>query len=371
MFKRLIIAVVLLTLVGGGLVGFNLFRDRMIAEFFENMPVKPATVSTVEAAPVAWQPTIAAIGTANAFQGVDLSVEAGGIVREIGFAPNETVEAGRVLLRLDDTVQRADLAASETQLELETANLERARQLQRRGVTASVSVETSEAAARAAEAQVARATALLEQRRLVAPFDGTIGLPRVDLGQYIQPGTGVATLQDIDTMRVDFSLPEQQLGAIAIGQPVHVRADGIDRAFDGEIVGIDPRVDPASRMVAVRGAIEADGALTPGQFVRIQIDLPREVGVVALPQTAVTTSLYGDYVYAVRPSEADPARLEARQVFVELGRRSGGMVEIVGGLEPGETVVSAGQNRLSNGQPVVVDNSVNPAAMTRPLRASL
>jgi membrane fusion protein, multidrug efflux system len=171
-------------------------------------------------------------------------------------------------------------------------------------------------------------------------------------------------------MRVDFSLPEQQLGAIAIGQPVHVRSDGIDRTFDGEIVGIDPRVDPASRMVAVRGTIEAGGALTPGQFVRIQIDLPREDGIVVLPQTAVTASLYGDYVYAVRPSEADPDRLEARQVFVELGRRSGGMIEIVGGLEPGETVVSAGQNRLSNGQPVVIDNTVNPAA-ARPLRASL
>jgi membrane fusion protein, multidrug efflux system len=370
MAKRLIIAVVLLTLVGGGLVGFNIFRDRMIAEFFENMPSRPATVSTVEATPVEWQPTIAAIGTANASQGVDLSVEAGGIVREIAFAPNEDVSAGRVLLRLDDTVQRADLAAAETQLDLETANLERARQLQQRGVTANVSVETSEAAARAAQAQVARSNALLEQRQLIAPFDGTIGLPRVDLGQYIQPGTVVATLQDTHTMRVDFSLPEQQLGAIAIGQPVHVRADGIDRTFDGEIVGIDPRVDPASRMVAVRGTIEAGGALTPGQFVRIQIDLPREDGIVVLPQTAVTTSLYGDYVYAVRPSSSDPDRLEARQVFVELGRRSGGMIEIVGGLEPGETVVSAGQNRLSNGQPVVIDNTVNPAA-ARPLRASL
>ncbi len=371
MLKRLIIAVVLLTLVGGGLVGFNLFRDRMIAEFFENMPVKPATVSTVEAAPVPWQPTIAAIGTANASQGVNLSVEAGGIVREIGFAPNETVEAGEVLLRLDDTVQRAELAAAETELELETANLARARQLQERGVTTSVSLETSEAAARAAQAQVARANAVLEQRRLVAPFDGTIGLPRVELGQYIQPGTVVATLQDIETMRVDFSLPEQQLGAIAIGQPVHVRADGIDRDFDGAIVGIDPRVDPASRMVAVRGAIETGGGLTPGQFVRIRIDLAAEDGIIALPQTAVTTSLYGDYVYAVRPSQADPERLEARQVFVELGRRSGGMIEILSGIAPGEAVVSAGQNRLSNGQPVVIDNTVNPAAEARPLRASL
>lgn len=371
MLKRMIIAIVLLSLVGGGLVGFNIYRDRMIAQFFEDRPVNPATVSTVDAERVEWQPAIGAIGTAFAARGVDLSVEAAGIVREIGFTSNEVVDAGRVLLRLDDTVQRADLAATETQLDLETANLRRTRQLEGRGVTTNVTLEAVEAAARAAEAQVSRSTALLDQRQLVAPFGGTIGLPRVELGQYIQPGTVVATLQDLDTMRVDFSLPEQNLGIIEIGQPLHVRADGIDQTFDGEIVGIDPRVNPTSRMVAVRASIDAGGALTPGQFVRIQVDLPREDGVVALPQTAVTTSLYGDFVYAVRPSEDDPDQLVARQVFVELGRRSGGMIEVRSGIGPGETVVSAGQNRLSSGQPVVIDNSINPVATAQPPRVNL
>lgn len=369
MIKRLIVAVVLLALIGGGLVGFNLYRDRMIADFFANMPVEPSTVSTVEAEPVAWQPSLDAIGTANAAAGVALSVEAGGIVREILFASNDEVEAGDLLIRLDDTVQRADLTAAETQLALETANLRRSSELQSRGVATEATLEASEAAARAAEAQVERANAVLEQRRLVAPFAGTIGLPRVDLGQYLQPGTVVATLQDLDTMRVDFSLPEQQLGAIAIGQPLHVRADGIEGVFDGTITGIDPRVDPASRMVAVRGAIDAGGALTPGQFVRIAIDLPEEEGIVALPQTALVTSLYGDYVYVVRAAEDDAERLEARQVFVRPGRRSNGLVEIASGVEPGDVVVSAGQNRLSNGTPVVIDNTVNPAADA--LRAGL
>jgi membrane fusion protein, multidrug efflux system len=370
MFKRLLIAVLLLSLVAGGLVGFNLFRDRMIADFFANMPVNPTTVSTVEVEPVAWRPTLSAIGTVYAAQGVDLSVEAGGIVREILFSPNETVEAGQALVRLDDTVQRADVAAAETQLSLEAANLERARELSARGVATNVSLEASEAAANAAEAQLARANALLEQRRLVAPFAGTIGLPQVELGQYIQPGTIVATLQDLDAMRVDFALPEQQLGAVAIGQPVHVRADGDERTFDGAILGIDPRVDPSTRMVRVRGGTDAGGALTPGQFVRIAIDLPEEEGIVALPQTAVVTSLYGDYVYAVRPSEDDPEQLVARQVFVGLGRRSGGSVEILSGVSAGDTIVSAGQNRLSSGVPVVIDNSVPPPA-TPDLRAGL
>ncbi len=369
MIKRLIIAVILLVLVGGGLVGFNIFRDRMIADFFANMPVEPSTVSTVEAEPLLWQPNIATIGTAYAEDGVALSVEAAGIVREILFSSNEEVEEGQVLLRLDDTVQRAELLAAETQYELEATQLRRSSELQSRGVAASAALEQSQAAARAAEAEVERAQALLDQRRLVAPFGGTIGLPRVELGEYLQPGAIVATLQDLETMRVDFSLPEQRLGAVQIGQQLWIRADGIEGRFPGEITGIDPRVDPDSRLVSLRGSVEAEGALTPGQFVRIEIELPEEDGIIALPQTAVITSLYGDYVYAVRESEDDPEQLVARQVFVEPGRRSNGLIEIREGLAPGDVVISAGQNRLSNGVPVVIDNSVNPAADS--LRAGL
>jgi membrane fusion protein, multidrug efflux system len=390
MIKRLLIAIVLLAGVGGGLVWFNMFRDQMIAEFFANMPVQPLAVSTVVAEPVTWQPTIAAIGTANAAQGVDLTVEAAGIVRERLFSSNQQVSQGDVLLRLDDSVQTADLEAARTQLDQERAALERIRELQSRGVATSVSLEAAQAAFQAAEAQMARATALVEQRKVIAPFSGTIGLPRVELGQYLSPGTVVATLQDLDNMRVDFSLPEQQLPRLSVGQQVAVIGEGIAEAFTGEISGIEPRVDPATRLVSVRaGVTNADQRLTPGQFVRIEVALPAEDGVVSLPQTAVVTSLYGDYVYIVRPADAPPPapqegeagaaaaaeegdaadqaageaeaeRLQVRQVFVTVGRRSARDVEIVDGVEVGDQVVTAGQNRLSNGAPVFVDNSVTP-----------
>ena len=363
MVKRFIIAIVLLALVGGGLVGFNLFRDNMIAQIFANMPQQPATVSTVEAKPVTWTPSIEAIGTVNAAQGVDLTVETAGVVKEIAFAPNTQVAAGALLLRLDDVVQAADVEAARTQAELERGNLARAKDLAQRGVATNVSLDQTQAAAQAAEAQLARAVAVLEQRRLSAPFAGTVGLPRVDVGQYVAPGTIVATLQDISTMRVDFSLPEQELPNLSIGQKIEVRIEGLDEGFAGELTGIDPRVDPSTRLVALRGVIaNAGGKLTPGQFVRIRVELPAEEGVIALPQTALSTSLYGDYVYVVRPSEADAEKLEVRQVFVTPGRRSGGVVEIAEGVAAGDQVVTAGQNRLSNGQPAVVDNSVNPAA---------
>lgn len=363
MVKRFIIAILLLGLVGGGLVGFNLFRDNMIAQIFANMPQQPATVSTVEAQPATWTPAIEAIGTVNAAQGVDLTVETAGVVKEILFQPNTQVAAGALLLRLDDVVQSADVEAARTQAELERSNLVRAQDLTRRGVTTNVSLDQAQASAQAAEAQLARAIAVLEQRQLSAPFAGEIGLPRVDLGQYVSPGTLVATLQDLSTMRVDFSLPEQELPNLTVGQQIEVRIEGLDETFPGTLTGIDPRVDPATRLVALRGAItNAQGKLTPGQFVRIRVILPAEDGVIALPQTALSTSLYGDYVYVVRPTEADPEKLELRQVFVKPGRRSGGVVEIAEGVAPGDQIVSAGQNRLSSGQPAIIDNSVNPAA---------
>lgn len=362
MIKRLIIAAVLLALIAGGLVGFNLFRDNMIAQIFANLPVPPATVSTVEARPVAWQPKIEAIGTVNASQGVDLTVETAGVVKEILFSSNQQVTAGALLLRLDDQVQQADLEAARAQLALDQTNLVRARELKTRGVATNVSLDSSEAAASASEAQVARATALVEQRELSAPFSGTIGLPRVDLGQYVAPGTIVTTLQDLETMRVDFNLPEQQLPNLRIGQPLDVRIEGLDQAFRGQLVGIDPRVDASSRLVALRGTIaNAGGKLTPGQFVRIRVDLPAESGVIALPQTTLVTSLYGDYVYVVRSKEGQTDQLEVRQVFVTPGRRSGGLVELISGVAPGDIVVTAGQNRLSNGMPAMIDNSINPA----------
>ncbi|MEE4346448.1 MAG: efflux RND transporter periplasmic adaptor subunit, partial [Paracoccaceae bacterium] len=160
-------------------------------------------------------------------------------------------------------------------------------------------------------------------------------------------------------MRVDFSLPEQNLPDLFIGQTLHLSSDEAGQSFEGQISGIDPRVDPSSRLVAVRGTVDgAGGALTPGQFVRLRLDLPVEEGVIALPQTAVISSLYGDFVYVVRPREGSgeggAEALEVRQVFVTPGRRSEGQIEIRDGVAAGDRIVTTGQNRLSNGAPVTL-----------------
>lgn len=370
MIKRFLIAIVFLALIGGGLVYFNIFRDKLIAQIFANLPVTAMPVSVEDVTLSQWHPVIDAIGSVKAAQGVDLTVEVAGVVTDVNFASNDKVSAGQLLLQMDDVQQAADLDAAGAELELQKANLDRATRLQGRGVTADANFDATKAAARAAEAQVARATALLEQRRLVAPFAGTIGLPQVDPGDYVAPGTMVATLQDLDRLHVDFTLPEQRLPDISISQVLKVRADGIDREFAGTITGIDPSVDTATRMVAVRGAItNTGGLLTPGQFVRITIEQPVEHDVIALSQTAVISSLYGDYVYVLRPREPGPnegedaPKFQVRQVFVKTGRRGLGVVEITGDtLKPGDRVVTAGQNRLANETAVSVDNSVVPVS---------
>jgi membrane fusion protein (multidrug efflux system) len=367
MVKRFIIAIILLGLVGGGLVGFNLFRDKMIAQFFAGMTAPPATVSTVEAKAGDWTPVIEGIGTVNAARGVELTVETAGVVKEIRFKPGAYVKAGDVLLRLDDVVQQADVSAARSADEQAQTNLTRARELAGRGVASNVSLDQTESAARATAAQLARAEAVLAQRQLTAPFDGVVGLTRVDPGQYVAPGTIIATLQDASELRVDFSLPEQNLPDLRVGQKIAVHIDGEEAPFLGALTGIDPRVEPSTRLVALRGSVpNAGGRIAPGQFVRIDVILPTEVGVISLPQTAISNSLYGDFVYLVQPkadAAADAATppLEVRQVFVKTGRRTGGLVE-VSGIDPGAQVVSAGQNRLSNGQPASVNNDVNPAA---------
>ncbi|MGB3388943.1 MAG: efflux RND transporter periplasmic adaptor subunit [Pseudaminobacter sp.] len=387
MIKRFIIAFILLAIVVGGIVGFNMFRDQAIEQFFANMPVASVTVSAETVEPQTWTPGIEALGTVSASQGVDLTVETTGVVKELLFRANQQVESGDILIQLDDAVQRADLEAGKTQAALDKTTLDRASELQRRGVGSDVTVEQARAAFSASESQVAKLQAVLDQKQLRAPFSGTIGIPRVDLGQYLAPGTIVATLQDLETMRADFSIPEQQLNLLKIGGPVRFGVTADNMPFVGTIKGIEPKVDPTSRMVTVRAEVtNPDGKLTPGQFVQVEVVLPEEKEVLAIAQTALVTSLYGDFVYVVRPANsengtapapaaapadgaaaatqgeaAEPA-LVATQIFVKPGRRSHGLVEILEGIKPGDQVVTAGQNRLSNGTPVKVDNTVNPAA---------
>ncbi len=206
-------------------------------------------------------------------------------------------------------------------------------------------------------------TAVMNQKSLEAPFSGTIGIPQVDPGQFVDPGTVYATLQDLERMRVDFSVPEQDIRLIEIGMPVTVSTEVGNTELTGRISAIEPKIDANSRLVTVRAEVDDPGRrINPGQFLRVRVSLPEEPNVVALPQTVLSSTLYGDSIFVVRTEgEGDEAKRTVEQVFVQAGRRSLGLVEIAGGVGAGDEVVTAGQNRLTSGAAVVVDNTVNPA----------
>jgi membrane fusion protein (multidrug efflux system) len=364
MIKRLLIAIVLLVLVVGGIVGYNMFRAKMIAQFFATMKPAPVAVSVSEVKPITWTPGLEAIGTASAAQGTDLAIEMGGTVQAINFKSNDKVTKGQLLLKIDDRSERADLESANASLDLAETSLNRARQLAQRGVSATSNLDQAEASAQEARATVAKLQAVLEKKRLIAPFDGIVGIPQVELGQYAATGTTFATLQDRDHMRVDFTLAEQDARQAVVGQAVEVSTEDGSLDLKGKITGVEPKIDANSRLVTLRADVaNDDDRLTPGQFVHVRVILPVEKDVIALPQTVVSSNLYGDSVYVVRKETAegsDTARLVANQVFVTLGRRSGSLIEITKGLKAGDMVVNAGQNKLNTGATVNIDNSISP-----------
>lgn len=361
MFKRLVIAILLLGPICGGIVWFKYFRDGMIAQFMAGAVPAPVPVTIATVDPIDWTPGFEAVGTAVSARGVDLAIESGGLVRSIDFAANAQVSADQVLLQIDDRAERASLAAGEAALGVALAEANRAQTLATRGVGAANTLESAEAQVESARAQVAQLQVALEAKQLRAPFGGLIGIPRVELGQYVSPGTIYATLQDLDQMFVDFSVPEQQLSSIDLGREVSLQTEVGAFSSGGKIIAIEPQVDPNSRLARVRAAVDTpSGRLLPGQFLRVRVSLPVEEGVIAVPQTAVVSSLYGSYAYVLRDGEGDT--LTAEQVFVQTGRRNGGQIEVTSGLTGGDRVVTSGQNRLSNGARVVIDTSVNLTA---------
>jgi membrane fusion protein (multidrug efflux system) len=364
MKRRIVVALVFILAIGlcGGLVWFNFFRDKMITQFFATMQQPPQTVSAAKVEAKTWTPSISAIGTAKAANGVELAFEIAGIVSEIKFKANQNVKQGEVLVQLDDTVERADIQDVQANVKTAESSFERAKTLSTRGYGTEANLDQASALLAAARSRLARLQATIEQKALKAPFSGVIGIPRIDVGQYLQPGTVIASFQDLSSMKVDFTVPEQRAGEINLGQEVRIGTTENNLPFKGRVTGKDPRVDPKTRLVSVQALVEdnKDGAILPGQFLHVEVILPEQPNVMTVPQTAVIASLYGDYVYTIDQEEKQGQQVQVvKQVFVKTGRRRGGALEIVSGVNPGQQVVASGQNKLQSGATVKIDNSID------------
>ena len=258
MKRRIVVTLVFVLAIGlcAGLVWFNFFKERMIKDFFANMKPPAQAVSSAKVEAKTWTPGIGAIGTARAANGVELAFETAGIVKEIKFKANQSVAKGEVLVQLDDTVERADLQDVQANVKTAESNFERAKTLSTRGYGTEANFDQASALLAAARSRLARLQATIEQKALKAPFSGVIGISRIDVGQYLQPGTVIASFQDLDSMKVDFTVPEQVAAQVKLGNEVRVGVSETDLPFTGKVTGKDPRVDPKTRLVSVQAMVD-------------------------------------------------------------------------------------------------------------------
>jgi|SRR5579883_206427 len=372
MIKRMIIMLVLVGVVLAGIFGFKLFVDGQVKAFMATMGNQPQTVSTTKAVRSDWQPKLQAVGSLRASNGADLSLQLAGVVEEINFQSGDKVEKGQLLLRLRSDDEIAKLKALEAQADLARITYERdLRQLKAQAISQQVA-DTDAANVKNTEALAAQQRAIVDQKMLKAPFAGRLGIRQVDLGQYLAAGTAVVTLQALTPIYVDFTLPQQAMAQLKVGQKVRARVDAYPgKTFAGDILAISPKVEVGSRNVQVRATLANDDqTLMPGMFATVDIDVGAPQQQLTLPQTAITYNAYGNIVYVVDDKGKGPdgkPSLVVRQVFVETGATRGDQVAILKGLKEGDTVVTGGQMKLRNGVPVTVNNSVLPKDDPNPL----
>ncbi|MEZ5276523.1 MAG: efflux RND transporter periplasmic adaptor subunit [Opitutaceae bacterium] len=371
MFKRFAIAGFGLLVVVGILGGIKGLQIAALIAAGENATQPPESVSTAVAEESLWQPRLRAVGSVVAVQGVTTSSEVGGIVTELHFESGAEVEAGDVLVRLDGSIEEAQLAAAEAQLELANLSLKRARELRETRSNSQADLDAALATQKGAEAQVRNISAALAKKTIRAPFSGRLGIRQVNLGQFLGSGSPIVSIQTPRPIYVDFWMPQQNLARLSVGQVVEVTADTApDSVETGEITTISPEVDATTRNVRCRATFpNTHELLRPGMFVEAEIVLPDEEWVLSVPATSVVYAPYGNSIFVVE-AQTDPETggksLTANQRFVRLGERRGDFVAVVSGLKPGDEVVTSGAFKLRNGARVAVNNELAPKAELTP-----
>ena len=358
--KRVIfITGVVLAVIVAGFYTYQQFVKQTTVAMLSR-PRPPTPIETVAAALESVPQSLSGIGTLQAVHQVTIAPEIGGRVVQIHFEPGATVKAGDPLLQLFDAPERGDLANFEAQLRLAGANLDRDKALSTRDFQSRQVVDQRQSLLDQSRASIAKTEAVISQKLIRAPFSGQLGVRQVEVGAYVTPGGPIVTLTDLSTLWVNFTLPEQVVSKIHVGQKAHVRADAYpDRVFEATVTAIEPQISVQTRTLLVQATLDnADHALLPGMFAKAEVVLPETPNVVVVPETAVDYSLYGDSVFVIREDGADKAGkpiLKATRIGVKTGDRFNGKVTIVSGLKGGEQIAASGQLRLTNGAAVTIE----------------
>jgi len=368
--RTYVIVITILILFFGALAAMNyIVKPQIIATIVKQIQAQPPVpVTTALAKAEKWRGELPAIGTVEAQRGVTLAPQVAGRIDSIQFESGAWVKAGETILKLDDSTERAQLQAAVADQRLKELNLIRARELAERGNMAQANLDTAVAQRDQSGAQVELIRAQINQKTIVAPFAGRLGIRQVNLGQYLAAGAAIVTLQSVDPIFVNFSLPEREIPRLKVGQDVSVTIEGVKgRVFNGKITSLDAKVDEATRNLLIQATLEnKDGALVPGVFARLTVQLSEERAVITVPETSVTYSLYGDSVYVVverkdkdgkvvTGADGKPQLTHERR-FVRVAERRNGQAGIVEGVKEGERIVTSGQTRLFPGSGVVLDD---------------
>jgi membrane fusion protein (multidrug efflux system) len=363
MKKYVFLVIVGLIVVTGTLTGIKALQIGRMAAQVKQPP--PEIVTTAVAQTQIWESTLTAVGSLVAVQGVVLAAEMSGKVVKIAFEPGSMVKAGDLLIQQDIAAEEAELRAAEATAGLTKLTLERARRLLAEGTFSQAEFDKADADHKQARAQMDNIRAVIAKRTIRAPFTGLLGIRLVNLGQMLSPGDQIVSLQSLDPIYANFSLPQQQLTRIRTDLKVRVASDALPgERIEGTVTAINPQVETATRNIMVQATIpNGNQHLRPGMFVNVTVLLPEQDKVLVIPSTAVLNAPYSDSVFIVENAaggkEASPGTV-ARQQFVKLGERRGDFVAVVAGVKEGETVVSTGVFKLRNGQAVAVDNTLSP-----------
>jgi membrane fusion protein (multidrug efflux system) len=365
MKKTVLLIILGLAVLVGALVGVKgLQIKRMIAQG-EQFVMPPETVTAATVQSGAWTSELVAVGSLEAVQGVMVTAELAGKVTRIAFEPGSAVTAGSLLVQQDISTEIAQLHSAEASMELARLNLERAKELLPDNVITRSAYDNADAEYKQAAAQVDTIRATIAKKTIQAPFSGRLGLRLVNLGQTLDGGDPVVSLQSMDPIFANFQLPQQELANIRQGLTVKLTTDALPGdVVEGTITAINPQVDSTTRNIRVQATVaNTEEHLRPGMFVNVSVVLPTVQTVLTIPATAVLYAPYSDSVFVVEPApeQADGASGNVlRQQFVRLGNQRGDFIAVHSGLEAGQTVVSTGVFKLRNGQAVVVDNSLAP-----------
>ena len=360
-FRWWLLGVLIVLPVAAGLVGIKMKQFQAMGAAQFTMP--PEKVNAAEVLEKDWRPRVEAVGTVVAVQGADVATEADGIVRKVTFDAGTFVKQGQALVQLDYEIEQAQLREAEALAASARSYYDRVKSAA--DSVAATELDTAEARLKQADARVDNIQAIISKKTVYAPFSGKLGIRRISVGQYLPKGSPVVSLQSLDPVYVEFSLPQQRLGDVADAMAVSVGSDSYPaERFEGTITAVNPDVDPQTRNVRIQATLRNQGAkLRPGMFVSVDLTIPRSERVLFIPETAVLHAPYGDSVFVVEegPAGADGKKaLVVQNRVVRLGAREGDYVIVVDGMKAGETVVSTGAFKLRPGAAVVIDNSLAP-----------